>query len=288
GGPAETVVHGQSGYLFHSLEELMELTLRLTSDETERRRLSEGARRRAEEFSMDRFRQQVTALVSGSGKVSVVPLPPLEDHHRQALARWTPPGYEAPWATAASPSAPASDHSRPYVLYLRPWVEALPGWLEPLVDLLEREPSVGAVSPLLLCPDGTLVEGVTFADDGLPRPCSARPDAPQVPVIVEAPFPSCILVRREWALPPAETWPGAEVCLAQRLRRAGLAVAVHRGSIVRLTLRPRPLHELWPQESAPFRQEWGSGLPGTGEMGRPLWRAGEATTWPRTIRLKMA
>jgi len=295
GGPAETVVHGQSGYLFESLEGLVELTLRLAEDEEERRRLAEGARRRAQEFGTERFRREVTALVSGSGQVSLL-LPRGEGYRRPALERWTPPGYQAPWAGEAAAVGDASPPTlrdptlpRPYLLYLRPWAEALPGWLEPLVDLLEREPSVGAVSPLLLCPDGKLLEGVTFGEDALPRPRLGLAGSPQVPVTVEALFPACLLVRRDWALLQGGAGPWAEICLGLRLRRAGLALAVHRGSVVRLNLEPRPPHELWPEGLEPFRREWGDGLPGDdGEAGLPIWRAGDVAVWPRTPRLKMA
>jgi len=296
GGPAETVVHAESGYLFESLDGLVELTLRLARDEGERRRLAEGARRRAEEFGLQRFQREVAALVSGSGKVSIVLLAPSDGHRLEALERWTPPGYESLRATGGGPGADdlraalrESDPTRPYVLYLRPWAEALPGWLEPLVDLLEREPSVGAVSPLLLCPDGKLLEGVTFGDDALPRPRLGLAGSPQVPVTVEALFPACLLVRRDWALLQGGAGPWAEICLGLRLRRAGLALAVHRGSVVRLNLEPRPPHELWPEGLEPFRREWGDGLPGDdGEAGLPIWRAGDVAVWPRTPRLKMA
>ena len=132
------------------------------------------------------------------------------------------------------------------------------------------------MAPRLLCPDGALVEGLRLQDGAL-APAFAPADAPQVPVTVAAPYPACLLVRRQWSLPD-EAGPWAEVELALRLRRAGLLVAVHRGSLVRLTEAPRPLGDPGP------------GLAKVGHadgVGQPLWDRASDATWPRTLRLKM-
>ena len=288
GGPAETVVHGQSGYLFDHLDELVGLTLRLARDEDERRRLGQAARLRAEEFGRDRFRREVAGLVSGSARVDVVLLPPEERHGLDALERWTPPGYGGPTPVGGAVGATARDvppsPQRPYILYLRPWAEVLPGWLEPLVYLLEREPRVGAVTPLLLCPDGTLVGGLD--SEGLPVPASASSTGAPGPVA--APYPACLLVRREWALLPEEEdmGPWAEASLALRLQEAGLMVAAHPGSVVRLREAPRPLRELGAGGEAALRRRW------PGDRAARCTDAPAALTagadWPRRPRLQMA
>lgn len=73
-GPAEIVQDGSSGRHWHSLDELVDVTSRLISDTAERERLAAGARRRADDFSVERFAAQLRAVVrtdtSGDGASS--------------------------------------------------------------------------------------------------------------------------------------------------------------------------------------------------------------------------
>jgi glycosyltransferase involved in cell wall biosynthesis len=63
GGQAEIVQDGVSGYLFFSLRELVSRTELVARDETLRHRLASAARRRAAEFSTERFAAGVRGLV---------------------------------------------------------------------------------------------------------------------------------------------------------------------------------------------------------------------------------
>ena len=63
-GPAEIVQHGVNGFHWHTLEELTEFTGLLMSDSVKRRLMAEAAVTRGREFSLDRFRENVAALVS--------------------------------------------------------------------------------------------------------------------------------------------------------------------------------------------------------------------------------
>lgn len=60
GGQREIVEHGRSGFLFTSVEELCEHTLRLIGDQDLRRRLQEGAREAGRRFGRARFEETVT------------------------------------------------------------------------------------------------------------------------------------------------------------------------------------------------------------------------------------
>ncbi|MGE0784339.1 MAG: glycosyltransferase [Sandaracinaceae bacterium] len=62
GGLAEIVEHGESGYRFDRLGELVDLSARLIERDAERSRLSAAARRRAERFSRERFGGWVDAF----------------------------------------------------------------------------------------------------------------------------------------------------------------------------------------------------------------------------------
>lgn len=63
-GPAEIVQHGVNGFHWHTLEQLAEFTDLLMRDAGKRRSMSEAAVARGREFSLERFRQRVTALVT--------------------------------------------------------------------------------------------------------------------------------------------------------------------------------------------------------------------------------
>jgi glycosyltransferase involved in cell wall biosynthesis len=62
-GQREIVEHGVSGFHIDSVRELAERTRELVEDESLRRRLGAGARRRAEAFSADRFAERARSLV---------------------------------------------------------------------------------------------------------------------------------------------------------------------------------------------------------------------------------
>jgi glycosyltransferase involved in cell wall biosynthesis len=62
-GQREIVEHGVSGFHIDSVRELAERTRELVEDESLRRWLGAGARRRAEAFSADRFAERARSLV---------------------------------------------------------------------------------------------------------------------------------------------------------------------------------------------------------------------------------
>ncbi|WP_026370230.1 glycosyltransferase family 4 protein [Kallotenue papyrolyticum] len=64
GGLRESVVHGASGLLWETLDELQAQTRRLIADEPLRRRLAQGARQRSQAFSLERFAAHVRALLT--------------------------------------------------------------------------------------------------------------------------------------------------------------------------------------------------------------------------------
>lgn len=63
-GQRETVVHGESGLLWHTLDELRMQTRRVIEDETLCQRLAHGARERSRLFGIDRFAEQVQAVLA--------------------------------------------------------------------------------------------------------------------------------------------------------------------------------------------------------------------------------
>jgi glycosyltransferase involved in cell wall biosynthesis len=62
-GQSEIVEDGVSGLHFASLEELVARTRTVIADDELRRKLAEGARRRAADFAPERFGERVLALV---------------------------------------------------------------------------------------------------------------------------------------------------------------------------------------------------------------------------------
>lgn len=62
-GPAEIVRHGVDGFHWHTLDELADHTNRLMADAGLRASMAESAVRRAADFSLDRFRERVDALL---------------------------------------------------------------------------------------------------------------------------------------------------------------------------------------------------------------------------------
>ncbi|MEY2642860.1 MAG: hypothetical protein RLZZ368_1507 [Actinomycetota bacterium] len=62
-GPAEIVRHGVDGYHWHTLEQLAEFTYELMADPAKRRAMAESAVARGREYSIDRFRSAIDALL---------------------------------------------------------------------------------------------------------------------------------------------------------------------------------------------------------------------------------
>lgn len=62
-GPAEVVQDGVSGRHWHTLDELVEISADLIADPAERERLVAGARRRADEFSVDAFANRLLGIL---------------------------------------------------------------------------------------------------------------------------------------------------------------------------------------------------------------------------------
>lgn len=66
GGQPEIVVHGESGFLWHTLGEMKAYTLRLMENPDLWERMSAAARARAQQFGRERFLQQVSTLLGVS------------------------------------------------------------------------------------------------------------------------------------------------------------------------------------------------------------------------------
>jgi glycosyltransferase involved in cell wall biosynthesis len=62
-GPAEIVRHGVDGYHWHTLEQLAGFTYELMADPAKRRAMAESAVARGREFSLERFRSAIDALL---------------------------------------------------------------------------------------------------------------------------------------------------------------------------------------------------------------------------------
>ena len=89
-----------------------------------------------------------------------------------------------------------------YVLFLNPDALVEPGWLEPLLEVLEDEPTTGAVVPMLLNPDGTIQEAGSVIDSvGWPlafgRGESADTLAYRFRREIDYGSAACLLVRRD-------------------------------------------------------------------------------------------
>lgn len=65
-GQTEIVTDGTDGFLFETLEELVEKTRRLVDQKSLREELAEGARHRAERFSRARFEEQIRVLAASA------------------------------------------------------------------------------------------------------------------------------------------------------------------------------------------------------------------------------
>ncbi|MGX7823691.1 glycosyltransferase [Actinokineospora sp. 24-640] len=83
------------------------------------------------------------------------------------------------------------------VCFLNADIEVTDGWLEPLLAFLDANPAVGAVSPVLLNPDGSVQEaGSVIGGDGWCR--AYAPDEEELyPRAVDYASAACLLMRRQ-------------------------------------------------------------------------------------------
>ncbi|MCB0990454.1 MAG: glycosyltransferase [Acidimicrobiales bacterium] len=97
----------------------------------------------------------------------------------------------------------AAEAETEYILFLSNDVVLLPGWLEPLVRAMDEDPTIGAVQPMFLYPDGRVNDagGLTFADGecwnygkGNPFPDTPALNTRRAPDYCTG---ACLLVRRE-------------------------------------------------------------------------------------------
>ena len=62
-GQREVVDHGRSGYHFHTIDQLIDLTRLVTDDDVLRRRMAEAAHARARTYSMEAFGDHLLGVV---------------------------------------------------------------------------------------------------------------------------------------------------------------------------------------------------------------------------------
>jgi GT2 family glycosyltransferase/glycosyltransferase involved in cell wall biosynthesis len=90
-----------------------------------------------------------------------------------------------------------------FLLFLNNDTVLLPNWLEPMVELMDEDPKVGAVSPMLVFPDGRVNDagGLIFADGECWRygMWDQTPDNPKLQSRRASDYAmgACLLVRRE-------------------------------------------------------------------------------------------
>ncbi|HUF54169.1 MAG TPA: methyltransferase domain-containing protein [Dehalococcoidia bacterium] len=272
GGPPEIITTGVDGFLFETLDEMVEDTWQLATDPGKWRQMSKAARERARFFSADMVRERMLRTVSGTEKVSII----IGSHNnREILSRaiesvlkCTPPGFElivvdqactdGTGVYLASLDYPHLEiirnsenrsfaefnnqgleiAKRPYILYLNDDIEAFPGWIEPLIDTLDRYPRVGAVGSRLLYPDGRVQhDGKMFKKDDLsPYHVNMGGKAPEdeSAVEVDALTAACLMVRKELAGFSEEYIRGyyEDTDLCLRIKEKGYALVLHRGSVL--------------------------------------------------------
>jgi GT2 family glycosyltransferase/glycosyltransferase involved in cell wall biosynthesis/2-polyprenyl-3-methyl-5-hydroxy-6-metoxy-1,4-benzoquinol methylase len=272
GGPPEIITSGENGYLFNTLEEMVEHTWNLTHDAAHWRQLSDAARERAKFFSPDMVRTQMLEAVSKTSKVSII----MGTHNNVEVLRravpsileMTPPGYELivvdnnssdgtstylasvdypHLKIVTNPDNPGfavfnnrglQHATREYILYLNDDIEALPGWIEPLIETLDADQRIGAVGSRLFYPDGRVQhDGKMFAAEDLsPKHINmgGRAVREEEPIEVDALTAACILVRRELAGFSEDYKRGyyEDTDLCLRIKDSGHALVLHRGSVL--------------------------------------------------------
>lgn len=272
GGPPEIITNDENGYLFNTMEELIENTLAVATQPQLWKRLSQAARERARDFGPEGVKQKMLSTVSKTEKVSII----IGTHNNlqflrgtvESLLKYTPPGFELiivdngssdgtgiylasldyphlsvirninNQSFAAFNNQAQRIATRPYILYLNDDMQMFPGWLEPLVELLHSHPRVGAVGSRLLYPDGRVMhDGMMFRrSDSIPYHINAqgRPVREETPVEVDALTAACLLVRRELAGFSTDYRRGyyEDGDLCMRIKEHGYALILHRGSVL--------------------------------------------------------
>jgi GT2 family glycosyltransferase len=272
GGPPEIVTHGEHGFLFSSVEELVNLTWEVATRPALWKRLSQRARRRAYDFSDEVMKDRLLSTVAKSDKVSII----IGTHNNcgylrrtlETLFSHTPPGFELIIVNNASedgtdillqsinyPHLKTVNNkvnrgfaafnnqglrlaTRPYVLFLNDDVELTPGWLEPLIEMLDLHPKVGAVGSRLLYPDGRIQhDGKMFLKkDLLPYHVNmgGRPGEDEKPVEVDTLTGACLLGRRELVGFCEDYRRGyyEDTDMCLRIKERGYGLVLHRGSVV--------------------------------------------------------
>jgi GT2 family glycosyltransferase len=272
GGPPEIITNGKNGYLFDTLDELIDYTWTLAADPQLWKRLSRAARERAGDFSPERVSSLMFSTVSKTDKVSII----IGSHNNlevlrravQSILEHTPPGYELLIVDNASSDGTgvylaSLDYphlrvirnrtnqgfasfnnraqraaTRPYILYLNDDIKAFSGWIEPLIETLDSQPKVGAVGSRLLYPDGRVQhDGKMFSiDDLTPHHINmgGQPVSDESPLEVDALTGACLMVRRELAGFSADYRRGyyEDTDLCMRIKESGYALVLHRGSVL--------------------------------------------------------
>ncbi len=271
GGPPEIITNDEHGYLFNTVDELVEKTREVAGQPDLWKRLSQAARQRARHFGPEGVQRLMLSTVSKTEKVSII----IGSHNNlpylkgtvDSLLKYTPPGFElivvdngssdgtgvylasldyphlrtisnrTNQGFAAFNNQGQSVATRPYILYLNDDVEVTPGWLEPLIEMLDSHPKVGAVGSRLLYPDGRVQhDGKMFHHSDLTPyhiNMAGRPDPDEGPVEVDALTAACLLVRRELAGFSTDYRRGyyEDTDLCMRIKEQGHALVLHRGSV---------------------------------------------------------
>jgi GT2 family glycosyltransferase/glycosyltransferase involved in cell wall biosynthesis len=272
GGPPEIVTHGEHGFLFNSVEELVNLTWEVATQPALWKKLSQQARRRSYDFSDEVMKDKLLSTVAKSEKVSII----IGTHNNcqylrgtlDTLFRHTPPGFELIIVNNASddgtnillqslnyPHLKIVNNkanrgfaafnnqglrlaTRPYVLFLNDDMELTSGWLEPLVEMLDLHPEVGAVGSRLLYPDGRIQhDGKMFLEkDLLPYHVNmgGRPGEDEGPVEVDTLTAACLLGRGELVGFREDYRRGyyEDTDMCLRIKEQGYGLVLHRGSVV--------------------------------------------------------
>jgi GT2 family glycosyltransferase/glycosyltransferase involved in cell wall biosynthesis len=271
GGPPEIITSGENGYLFDTVEQMVDDTYRLATEPEHWRKLSKAARERARFFSPQMVEERMLRAVSATEKVSIIigthnNLPVLQ-RGVESVLKHTPPGYELIVVNNASTDGTGvylasldyphlkviqNDENksysvfnnqgqqlatREYILYLNDDIEAFPGWLEPLIETLDRNPRVGAVGSRLLYPDGTVQHDGKMFDKNLePQHVNMGGPVPRSESLIEvdALTAACLLVRRELAGFSEDYLRGyyEDTDLCMRIKSEGYALVLNRKSVL--------------------------------------------------------
>ncbi|TMB98843.1 MAG: methyltransferase domain-containing protein [Chloroflexi bacterium] len=272
GGPREIITSGENGYLFDTLEQLVEDTWEVATKPAIWKKVSKAARQRAGYFSPQLVEKLMLSAVCKTEKVSIIMgthnnLPVLK-RCLESVFRHTPPGFELIVVDNNSsdgsgvylasldypglqvlrnrnnPSYPVFNNqglelaTRPYILYMNDDMEAFPGWLEPLIDVLDANPRVGGAGSRLLYPDGRVQhDGKMFSKADLTPyhiNMGGRPVRDEPPIEVDTLTAACLLVRRELAGFSTDYKRGyyEDTDLCLRIKERGYALVLHRGSVL--------------------------------------------------------